>query len=245
MNGFFEQSLFLRAADTDCNGEWRASGVFLAMQEAGGAHCEQWNLGMAALREQNLAWVISRARMNLTRVPRIGETVTVRTWPKPPQHCFFPRYFQFFVDGKPVGSAATLYVQLDLSTRRMVKPWLNGNAELTCDLEPPLPPPGSIPVINTPGVSSQRIARYSDLDVNGHVNNTRYLDWFCDAFDADFHREWRLADVLVHYNREIRPDETVTLTLQTDGERSVMRGEREGAACVAISGLWERRQGWD
>ncbi|HNW86340.1 MAG TPA: thioesterase [Candidatus Limiplasma sp.] len=241
MNGFFEQSYFLRAADTDLNGEWRASGIFLAMQEAGGAHCEGYNLGMAALREQNIAWVVSRAHVRMERLPRIGETVTVRTWPKPPQHFFFPRYYQFWVDGQTVGSAATLYAQLDLTTRRMVKPWLGGNDQLDCELTPPLPVPGGIPTLETPAETYPREARYSDLDVNGHVNNTRYLDWFCDSFDVDYHRAWALKDVLIHYNREIRPGERALLSLQTDGARTVMKGECDGAACFAISGSWEKR----
>ena len=241
MNGYFEQSYFLRAADTDLNGEWRASGIFLAMQEAGGMHCEGYNLGMAALREQNIAWVVSRAHVRMDRLPRIGETVTVRTWPKPPQHFFFPRYYQFFVQGQPVGNAATLYVQLDLTTRRMAKPWLGGNDELTCDLEPPMPLPGGIPTMDAPAETLERAAKYSDLDVNGHVNNTRYLDWFCDSFATEHHRAWALRDVLIHYNREIRPEEVAALTLQTDGEQSVMKGTCDGALCFAVSGTWAKR----
>lgn len=242
MNGYFEQTYFLRAADTDVNGEWHASGVLLAMQEAGGAHSEQHNLGMAALREQNIAWVVSRAHMHMDRLPRIGETVTVRTFPKPPQHFFFPRYFQFFVNGQAVGSAATLYVQLDLTTRRMAKPWLGGNEELTSDLTPPLPLPGGIPTIDAPVETFERAAKYSDFDINGHVNNTRYLDWFCDCFDMEYHKTHVLKDVLIHYNREIRPGEVAALSLQTDGDQSVMKGTCDGAVCFAVCGTWERRE---
>ena len=241
MNGFFEQTLFLRAADTDINGEWRQSGIFMAMQETGGAHCEGYNLGMAALRAQNIAWVVSRAHVTMQRLPRIGETVTVRTFPKPPQHFFFPRYYQFFVDGQAVGCASTLYVQLDLTTRRMVKPWLGGNDELTCALEPPMPLPGSLPPCDAPVTDLSHAAQYSDFDVNGHVNNTRYLDWFCDCFSVAHHRAFSLLEVLIHYNREVRPNEVVAMSLQNSGEQSILKGAFEGAPCFAINGVWHPR----
>ena len=145
------------------------------------------------------------------------------------------------MEGQPVGSAATLYVQLDLTTRRMVKPWLGGNDQLDCELEPPLPLPGAIPTLEAPTTTLERVARYSDLDVNGHVNNTRYLDWFCDCFDTEYHRAWALKDVLIHYNREIRPEEQAELNLQTTNAESVLKGACDGALCFAIHAAWEKR----
>ena len=91
VNGFFEQTRLLRTEDVDLNGEWRFGEIFLAMQEAGGEHCERNGLGIRALREQNLAWVVTRARVKMDRLPRLLETVTLRTWPKPPKHGFVQR----------------------------------------------------------------------------------------------------------------------------------------------------------
>ncbi len=241
MNGYFEQERFLRTEDVDVNGEWRFSGMFSAMQEVAAAHCDGYGLGLRDLRGQNLAWVVTRARLRLERVPAAGETVVVRTWPKPPRHAFFPRYYRFFVAGEPVGAASMLYAQLDLETRRMAKPWLNGNDELTCALEPPLPLPGNLPAPDGPAESAARTARYSDVDVNGHVNNARYLDWFCDCFPMEWHRERRLTDVLVHYDREVIPGETVALSLNREDAQSVLRGTSEGTLCFAVSGEWEKR----
>lgn len=223
------------------SGAWRPSRVLLAMQEAASAQCEPCGLGVAALAERHLAWVLTRVQLRIKRLPAIGEAVTVRTWPKPAQHLFFPRYFRFSAGGEAVGEASALYLQLDTVTRRMASPWLGGNEELTCDAEPALAAPGGIPTLDEPVETALRQARYSDLDLNGHVNNARYLDWFCDGFGAEHHTAWALTEATIHYSREVRAGETVALALQTQGQRSVLRGSCDGAACFAVYGVWAAR----
>ena len=241
LQGWYERKHRLCTADVDRNGEWRASAIFIDMQEAGGEHSERNGLGMRALRERDLAWVLSRVWLKLERVPVLGDEVTVRTWPGAPRHFFCPRYYAFFVEGEQVGAASTLYVQLNLTTRAMAKPWLSDGDWLNCDVPPSLALPGNLPRFDEPADASERTARYADLDVNGHVNNARYLDWYCDCFGDAFHRQNRLREALVHYNREVLPDERVTLALQKHGDACLLQGTAEGASCFGVYGVWEAR----
>lgn len=241
MNTFWEQTHTLTAEDVDAGAGWRTGRILTTMQEAAWAQCEPLGLGMAAMRAQNLAWVLTRAHLRMCRLPTLAESVTVRTWPKPAQHFFFPRFYRFYAGGEVVGEAATLVVQLDLTSRRMAKPWLAGQDTLACDAEPALALPGNIPLPALPQTVTERVVLYSDLDINGHVNNARYLDWFCDCFDSAHHRAYSLADALVHYNREIRAEERVSLALQQEGLQSVLRGTVEGTPCFAVRGVWQAR----
>lgn len=242
MNGFWEEEHLLRTENVDFSEEWRFSDIFLTMQEAGAAHCEHNGLGVYAMRAQNLAWVVARAHVRMQTLPKIGQTVRVVTWPKPPKHSFFPRYYQFEADGQVLGVASTLYVQLDLTERKMAKPWLGGNDTLDCDLKPALPLPGNLPFLQTPAQTVARAVRYSDIDLNRHVNNARYADWFCDCFPMEHHRVWHLKEVLIHYDRELVPGETAELSLQQEGPLSLLRGSYAGEPCFAMSGTWEARQ---
>lgn len=242
MNGFWEEQHLLRTENVDFSEAWRFSDIFLTMQEAGAAQCECNGLGVNAMRAQNLAWVVARAHVRMQTLPKIGQTVRVITWPKPQKHSFFPRYYQFEANGQVLGDASTLYVQLDLTERKIGKPWLGGNDTLDCASKPSLPLPGNLPVLQAPAQTEARAVRYSDIDLNRHVNNARYADWFCDCFSMEYHRAWHLKEVLIHYDRELVPGETTALTLQQEGPQSLLRGSCAGEPSFALSAVWEARQ---
>ena len=66
---------------------------------------------------------------------------------------------------------------------------------------------------------AQRTVRFTDLDINGHMNNCRYLDWICDLLPSDFHKDASAAEFTVCYLSEAREDETVTLDWELSEDR--------------------------
>ena len=123
MQKIYRDELLLRTCHCDMQGRWRPSAILEAMQEAAGTHAELLGCGRNRLLSDNIVWVISRIELHMDRYPSIGERVTVETFPMPCRRCFFPRYFVFRdADGNTLGCAGTLWVLLDLTTRRMTAP---------------------------------------------------------------------------------------------------------------------------
>lgn len=52
---------------------------------------------------------------------------------------------------------------------------------------------------------------YSAVDIVGHVNNSRYVEWICDAFPLEFFRQRKLDWMQINYNHEILPGEEVSV----------------------------------
>ena len=71
--------------------------------------------------------------------------------------------------------------------------------------------------------------RYSDTDLNGHVNNTRYADFACDALEMERLGPDRfLSSMQIGYLAECRPGEELLLwTKEQDGTHFV-QGMDEG-----------------
>ena len=66
--------------------------------------------------------------------------------------------------------------------------------------------------------------RYSDTDVNGHVNNTRYADFACDAVELERLPENRfLAEMQIGYLAECRPGEVLDIQVGGQGDSRLSR----------------------
>ena len=67
--------------------------------------------------------------------------------------------------------------------------------------------------------------RYSDTDINGHVNNIRYADFACDAVGMESLPEDKfLASVQIGYLAECRPGDLLTVEVGESREGRYVRG---------------------
>ncbi len=238
----FSQDILLQTSMVDVTGHWQPGSVFRVMQEVSGAHAEGWGLGRQPLMEAGIAWVLTRAAFQMDEYPSYGQTVTVKTWPGKARHAFFPRHYTFFVDGREIGRSTTLYVLMDIHDRKMAAPARLPGQLPEYDIPAPLPTPGAIALPDVAVEERVHTVRYTDLDFNGHVNNTRYLDWYADCFDVEMHQQMELAEATVHFLQEIRPGEQVTLQLRREGDNAVLQGFAEDIQRFQMKGTWRRRK---
>ena len=203
----YKEDFTVRSYQTDLNARMKPSAILEVMQEAAGQHSERLGLGRSALLAKNTAWVLTRVEVDMDRYPAFEETFSVETFPMPVRRCFFPRYFIFRdSNGIEIGRAATLWVLLDLGTRSMtkldvVKALMPDNSDLLA----PLGLPAAVTEVSGTLQTEMRQPRYTDLDFNGHVNNTRYLDWCCDALGIDTMRGAYLKHFAVNFDAEVMP----------------------------------------
>lgn len=231
----------LDMCSVDFTGAWQPGAIFRAMQDAANGHCHLLHLTFEEMRKLGVGWVMTRAHLQMDRYPVYGDTVTVKTWPAKTRHMFFPRNFVFEVNGEEVGRAVELFVLMDMETRKIALPGRLPAGLPVYDLPDALPLPGNLKTLDTPASAQPYTPVYMDLDMNGHVNNTRYVDWFMNRFPVEKHQKALLHELLIHYNAEVLPHESVTLSLCEDGDTSVLRGLNGETLCFGVEGTWRAR----
>lgn len=217
----------VRISDCDASGRYRPSVLLTNLQELGEIQAAGFGLSRADLIAHGMCWVLYRQRVVMERYPTYGETFRMTTWPGEIAGPSFQRHYVMErPDGAPVGSATTSWVLINIETRRPLRPSalpvdFPGNGERT----PPLPPPSMLRVDGAKPIATRAVT-YSDLDINGHMNNTRYIDWICDTLDLDKLLEHGLADFQINYIAEARPGDVLSLDAATDGGGILTVGRR-------------------
>ncbi len=231
MEPIFRKEFTVTPAQTDCFGRLRPAGILYFAQEAAGGHCRLLGVDWDTLMQRRLFWAVLRYRVEVSRLPRSGEKITVETWPMPTTRTAFPRSTVAYDEaGNEVFRAIGLWVLMDGEHRRMVLPGKSGVAlEGTCRGNE-LSVPGSLMPFEGSNQYSRQVM-YSELDRNAHMNNTRYMDWVDDLLPAAFHRERPIRGFTVCYLDEATEGEVVDLSWQLlDGPVLQVDAHRQTAA---------------
>ena len=80
-------------------------------------------------------------------------------------------------------------------------------------------------------------ALYTDLDPNGHVNNTKYADWLCNALGIDCMAAHQLGSLTIHFNSEVRPGQPLSLHLRQEENFVQLIGMHEEKPAFEIGAL--------
>lgn len=195
-------------------GRLKSSSILYFVQEAAGRHWQ--HIEGETNQHCGLYWVIIRHRVQVTRLPRKGETVRLETWPMPTTRVAYPRSVVAYDErGGELFRSISLWVLMDPETRAMVLPDKSGVLVKGILRGNELPSPRSLAPASL-GAQVERTVRFTDLDVNGHMNNARYLDWLADLLPGSFHQEHTIQDMTLGYMAEALEEDRLLQQWQMD-----------------------------
>lgn len=168
----------VRVFETDANGTLSARSLCDFLQEAAGNHARTYGVSVEQLLGKGLTWILSRLRVKIDRLPLNGERLSIATWPSGVERLFALR--DFIVSdaaGAVIAAATSAWLILDTGSKRPIRvqtqfvPPSSGRPRALPEDFQKLPP------VETPQAEREISVRWSDLDVNRHVNNSRYAEW--------------------------------------------------------------------
>ena len=220
MSKTYSESVFVRPTECDLYGRMRPDALFIAMQEGGERHAISLGFGYDALMSKGLFFVLARIHLRTFRAPRYGETIVHTTWPGVANRFFFPRFHTFALsDGTPVAHAGSLWVLLDAQNRRIVSPAkVDIGFPNNSDIPAPIELPMRLPPHKEFAQTFTRVPSYTDYDINGHVNNTRYIAWLSDALGIESLKGRYIGDLIAGYEKEIRATDPLSLSFSLAGD---------------------------
>ncbi len=172
--------------------------------------------GYQEMVSRNQAWVLIRVRVEVSRMPLWEEIITLKTWPRTMEGVQAIRDFQMLNSmGQILVAGSTVWTILDLESRRPVR--MSGVEFDTGKLAENSAvgdKPGKIPWPENLMAVNRLKARYSQLDMNLHVNNARYLEWVINEVPMDLLLSRSLKTIEVNFLSEVKVDDELEILIQ-------------------------------
>jgi medium-chain acyl-[acyl-carrier-protein] hydrolase len=209
--------------------------VLNLLQDMAWFHAARQGHGRKDLEKRKNFWVLTRQKLYMERWPTWGEEIEIRTWIRPPNGAFISRDFEILHSGERVGASTTSWLMLSAESRKPVRgdttqlgftPRADYELDFSADKINLLPESELIQL-------TQFEVRNSDLDLNQHVNNTRYAQWVLDSIPAAWHQTFDLHEYEVNFLAETKSGDLISIF------KSVTE---EGFA--STSPQWVQFQGW-
>ena len=202
MEPIYSQTFSISDVHVDCFGRLKTSMILYFAQEVAGNHFARLSMDYDTMLSQGLFWAITRHKVQVTRLPRHGETIRLETWPMPTTRVAYPRSLVAYdAQGNECFRAITLWVLMDVHNRSMVLPGKSSIAVAGTLRGSELASPMGLPSRALRSRRSRQVC-FTDLDRNGHMNNTKYLDWVDDLLPASFHGAHTVKEFTVCYFSE-------------------------------------------
>lgn len=233
----YRKEITVSAKDVSMHRTLRPSMLLQLMQDAAASHNAELGVDRSKTLDNGILWMVTHHFVQITRMPVLGEKLILETWPGDTRYVMMPRYTRITdPQGSTLVSASTVWVLADSIARSVVSPsmyHISIPGEVT-GYEAP------IPWKMEEKVTDHRLfftVPYSWVDLNGHMNNTRYFDLAEDCIPAS--REGRnLLEMQCEYHRELLPGQKIHVDWGCSGSEYYFCGSGD-KMCFRLSMKYE------
>jgi medium-chain acyl-[acyl-carrier-protein] hydrolase len=186
----FEKEYRVHVYETGPDGKLNLYSLFNYFQDIASDHAVKLGFGRDDLMRDNRFWVLSRMYSTINEWPLWEEKLIVRTWPNGTDKLFALRNYEVkYPDGRYIASGTSSWLILDRTSKKVQRPdsiLTQYNPDIHSE-ESPIRYAAKLEPADEDGhISSAFRIKVSDIDVNLHTNNVRYLKWASDIYDLDF-----------------------------------------------------------
>lgn len=173
----FQKDFEVRSYQVDPDGKLSLTALSNLFQEIAWRHADSADFGRS-LQEQDLSWILSRIDITCENLPSWGDSIKVFTAGRGVDKLFaFREFLITSPEGRVLARGMSSWVLMNVVTKRIFRPENALPPELFDPEEKPEWQPGKIRLKGELLKTEKLKVRYSDLDLNNHVNNTSYVRW--------------------------------------------------------------------
>ncbi len=229
----------LLADDVTMYRDLRLSVLMRWLQEISIAHTEALGAGRAKTLDKGALWVVCRVRLEVDKLPCYDDEITLSSWAGNTMRVLFPRFYAMSDNnGNSLVKASAVWLLMDAKKRKMVFP---ENYDVTV---PGTKTGKEIPLSFGVSLGEQQCKKrfkvaYSQVDINGHMNNAKYLDCMDDVLGKDYLCAHSLKTLEIEYKSEIKYGSSVRIEYTLSGDELTMIGYVGKRPCFELKATFQ------
>ena len=186
------------------NGNLKYTEMCNFLQLTAAKHSVLGGISFNDMQEYNQAWVLSKMRVEINKMPKWKDMITVKTWIKSLENSRSIRCLEIYLGDEKLVGCETYWAVFNTELRRPealalphehFKKFENHNATEKSF--------SKINIQNKFEIISNRKVVLSDLDIVNHVNNVKYLEWCLDFIDFDVIINSRINTLEMNFLKEL------------------------------------------
>ena len=229
----YEQTYQLRTGDFDRYAHLLPSSILDVFQDVAGVNAEQVpGMTWKELSDAGLFWVVTRIKYEVVETPALHEQVIARTWPLAPTRLGFQRdYTMRKLDGSLLVKCSSDWILMDYKTRSFAsaRDFYNGPDDFSEEkvFDKKL---RKIKTFEPEDEGTQFDVSFVDIDINGHVNNSKYPNFVLNALNLA--EGETIKTFQIDYRHEHRPGDKVTIHSKKEGNIITSLGMNPEGDCM-------------
>lgn len=212
------------------------------MLQAATRHAEERSFGYSAMTRMQKAWVLMRMNIELYSYPDNDRVLRVHTWISEVNRFTTERCFAFEDHrGNYLGYARSTWALIDMETRRPTQIIeLEGLPQIQHQRECPLGSPSKIPPMQDATLVSNFEVKYSDIDINKHLNSLKYIEHIVDVFPMEAFECKEIRTFDINYMAEGQYGDQIDIwQKETDLNRFVVEMKNNDKVICSAKIGWE------
>lgn len=224
----FEKNFEVNTVNININKRLGLFGLLGFLQDIGLVHAENLGAGIEEMIKNNAFWVFTQHKVVMDKWPKWQDIVRVKTWPRKIEGIKAYRDFTIHVGDEQIGKSVATFMVLDGTTRKPVKPNLDEDLFKDFSQESLDIIPEKVRVPEGMEMKSSIIVKNSDLDMNNHVNNTKYSQWILDTIPIEYHRNFVVKEFDMNFISEARLGDEIDIFSTKEESASVITSTYQG-----------------
>lgn len=207
----------------DCHDCLKMSTLLDVAQEVAGDHAEELGCGFETMIKQDLIWVIVRNYVEIIKKPINFKEIEVVTYPLKPRFVEFNRETEFYHDSELFAVSRSTWMVINIKDFSVKAP--DFFKDFDDDLGYFKRRIRKLPVIEKSQLQKVKEADvlYSMLDHNGHMNNTKYVDFYLDIFRP----ELSVKTLQIEYIKQSFLDDKLSLYIKENEGKRYLSGYKD------------------